>query len=475
MKNKIIISVLALGLWACETVDPFEVVNPNLSSESIIGQTNSANTWLKGTERQSAIAFNGFLTISEIASDNYQNTNTFFNQFLDGLDIRSVDPSMNVAFKGISRLRETAKFGLEKIGPNDPAYSDVTKSEFHFYLGLSYMLTGEYFEGSPIEAAGPAVSAADQMQLAIDNFTEAINANGSNTKALAARARAYYNLGDRPNATADAAAVINTDPNFLFSISFDPVNSTGSNNGLTYTKNELQLALQERGSFDDLQPLPRLDFADPKMYTINSSTDSDVPVLKVEEMHLILAEANSAAGLDVIAQQNLRDCKTAIASRPIVTLDETAEDRSERNPGTRPDTAAVVVDGRSGLVKNRDANTTVHTISVTSISDAMIGVATGDNLLELIYLMRQEVFIAEGRRIIDMGVTFVMHENELLQNSNLTGSSLGNPNTPPFISAVADQLDDFTYDPIALSATTTIDVNSIIVANKTSNFVCPFH
>ena len=166
---------------------------------------------------------------------------------------------------------------------------------------------------------------------------------------------------------------------------------------------------------------------------------------------------------------------TAIASRPIVTLDETAEDRSERNPGTRPDTAAVVVDGRSGLVKNRDANTTVHTISVTSISDAMIGVATGDDLLELIYLMRQEVFIAEGRRIIDMGVTFVMHENELLQNGNLTGSSLGNPNTPPFISAVADQLDEFTYDPVALTASTTIDVNSIIVANKTSDFVCPFH
>lgn len=474
MKNKLIISLMALGLWACETIDPFEVVNPNLSSESIIGQVNSSKTWLTGTERQTAIALNGVLTISEIASDNYVNTNTFFNQFLDNLDIRSVDPSMNIAFRGLSRLRETAKFGLEQIGPNDPAYDDATKSDLHFYLGLSYMLIGEYYDASPIEAAGPAVSSADQMQLAIDNFTAAITADGSNTKAIAARARANYNAGNQVAAVADANAVLNADPNFLFTISFDPVNSTGNNNGLTYTKNELQLALQERGSFDDLQPLPRLDFTDPKMFLINSSTDSDVPVLKAEEMHLILAEANNASGLDPVAQQNLRDCIALVSSRTVVVNDESTEDRTQRNPGTRPDTAAVVVDGRSGLVKNRDASTQIFTISATSVTDAMVATATGDALLEMIYLMRQEIFIAEGRRIIDMGVTFVMHDNEILQNANLTAAA-GMPNTPPFISAVVDQLDAFTYDPVALTATTTINVNAIIASNKSSVFVCPFH
>ena len=474
MKNKIIISFLALGLWACETIDPFEVVNPNLSSESIIGQANSSKTWLKGTERQTAIALNGVLTISEIASDNYENTNTFFNQFLDKLDIRSVDPSMNIAFRGLSRLRETAKFGLDQIGPNDPTYDDASKSDFHFYLGLSYMMTGEYFDATPIVEAGPAVSSADQMQLAIDNFTEAINANPSNLKAVAGRARANYNAGNQVAAVADANTVLNTDPNFLFTISFDPVNTSASNDGLAYTKNELQLALQERGSFDDLQPLPRLDFADPKMAIINASTDSDVPVLKAEEMLLILAEANSASGLDPLAQQNLRDCRILALSRTQGILNESTEGRTQKQPGSRPDTAAVVVDGRSGLVLNRDENTIISVISTTSVTDAMISAAVGDNLLEMIYLMRQEIFIAEGRRIIDMGVTFVMHDNELLQNPNLTAAA-GMPNTPPFIAAVADQLDAFTYDPVALTATTTVNVNALIVANKATDFVCPFH
>lgn len=474
MKTKILIISLAFGLWACDAVDPFEVVNPNLSSSSVIGETNSSKVWLTGTERQCAITMNGFLTISEIASDNYQNTNTFFNQFLDNLDIRSVDPSMNVAFRGISRLRETAKFGLEMIGPNDEAYDDVTRSEYNFYLGLAYMFTGEYFDATPIVEAGPAVSAQEQMQLAIDNFTEAINADPTNLKAIAARARAHYNLGNMTEAMADANTVLNTDPNFLFTISFDPVNSTGNNNGLTYTKNELQLAIQERGSFDDLQPLPRLDFTDPKLFLINASMDSDVPLLKAEEMHLILAEANNALGADPIAQQNLINCRNLALSRSVTTNDESTEGRTHRMPGTRPDTAAVVVDGRSGLVKNRDENTIIYTISTTSVSEAMINAALGDDLLETIYLMRQEIFIAEGRRIIDMGVTYVMHENELLQNPNLSPDA-GMPNTPPFISQVANQLDAFTYDPVALTATTTINVNSIIVANKTSDFVCPFH
>lgn len=474
MKNKIIISIIALGFWACETVDPFEVVNPNLAETNIIGQVNSSKTWLTGTERQMAIAMNGVLTISEIASDNYTNTNTFFNQFLDNLDIRPIDPSMNVAFRGISRLRETAKFGLDQIGPNDSNYDDATRSEYNFYLGMAYLMSAEYFEATPIEEAGPAVSAADQLQLAVDNFTEALTADPSNLKAVAARARAYYNMGNSNMAITDANTVLATNPNFLYTVSFDPVNTTANNNGLSYTKNELQLALQERGSFDDLQPLPRLDFTDPKMVLINASTDSDVPVLKAEEMYLILAEANNAMGLDPVAQQNLRDCRALALSRPQITSDESTEGRTERMPGSRPDTAAVVVDGRSGLVKNRDQSTVIFTVSTTSVSDAMINAQIGDGLLELIYLMRQEIFIAEGRRIIDMGVTYVMHENEFLQNPNLTPAS-GMPNTPPFIMAVVDQLDAFTYDDVALTATTTIDVNSIIVANKTSEFVCPFH
>ncbi|MDW8019394.1 MAG: hypothetical protein RMI34_04885 [Chloroherpetonaceae bacterium] len=61
----------------------------------------------------------------------------------------------------------------------------------------------------------------------------------------------------------------------------------------------------------DLQPLPRLDFLDPK-YT---AVDSPIPVLKIEEAHLILAEVAIAAGNFAEAKAQMRRA-IAAALRP---------------------------------------------------------------------------------------------------------------------------------------------------------------
>ena len=91
MKKLIYILVSLVVLGGCQTIDPFEVVNPNLSEEAVLGQPNSSQIWLNGIERQTAIAMNWLTIPCEIASDNYVNLQTFYNQFLDDLDIQFQD------------------------------------------------------------------------------------------------------------------------------------------------------------------------------------------------------------------------------------------------------------------------------------------------------------------------------------------------------------------------------------------------
>lgn len=470
-----------LALASCEVVDPFETINPNIGRDDVVGVANSSLSWKVGLDRQMAITFNQIGVISEIGSDNYDNTNTFFNQFLDDFMIQYQDNDINVAHRGIGRLREKALFGLNEVGPNDPAgYSDATKAEYYFYLGIAYLYAGEYYNALPQEDRGPLVSRDGNLNSAVDAFTNALTADPSHVGALLGRARAYYRLGDATNAVADANAVIGADPDYVRYIEFDPVNSDGNNNGFDYTKNNMQLALQERGNFDDLQPLPTLDFLDPKVYSISGSEDSKIPLLKAEEAHLILAEASIAGSNLPDAAIHMNNLLTLIATRPTNTFDDGTEDRTQRAPGSRPDTSAVVVNGRAGLVLDRKAgDVTVPAVSGTSADAAEItaAVASGEEaMMTLLYRMRQEIFIAEGRRFVDIGLTYVISEVEALQNPNIgAGHSSTVSDLPSFLEAIAGQADEITYDASTFTCTVTHDLNAIVAQNRTSDAVCPFH
>ena len=79
-------------------------------------------------------------------------------------------------------------------------------------------------------------------------------------------------------------------------------------------------------------------------------------------------------------------------------------------------------------------------------------------------------------RMVDMGVKLVISETEVLQNENITAGSRGTvAQIPSFIDAVKGQLDAFTYTPGSCTATTAVDVNKFLVANKTAPEVLPFH
>eukprot|EP01013_Petalomonas_cantuscygni_P000420 TRINITY_DN10430_c0_g1_i1.p2 TRINITY_DN10430_c0_g1~~TRINITY_DN10430_c0_g1_i1.p2 ORF type:complete len:473 (-),score=-31.11 TRINITY_DN10430_c0_g1_i1:20-1438(-) len=450
-----------------EATDFTSVENPNLSETSIVGQPNSARIWLKGLEREISLTLNEVLILAELGSDNYVNTNTFFNQFLDGLDIRPEDPDVNSTQYRIARLREAAQFGLENVGPADENYTAEQEAEYNFFEGVSYLFAGMYFSELPQEELGELVSADENLQAAINSFDKAL-ALSNKAEYHLAKARAYYLLRDKVSARLEANQAIGISSTFTREAMYDQQNGP---------VNDMESALYARSTFDDLQPLPTLDFLDPKYSFLSADQDPSVHYLKAEEAYLILAEA-AASDNDILEVQDLlSDLLVLVNSREVRNIDDTVEGRTEDDPGSRPDNSSVIVNGRSGLVLDRDTSVPVPSISGTSVTQSDIDALTDQNsALTLIYRMRQEIFIAEGIRFVDMGIKLVVSQVEFLQNPNV---SEGDPATiaviPSFINAVINDLDAFTYDASAGTATTTVNVTDILVANKTSEEVLPFN
>jgi hypothetical protein len=159
------------------------------------------------------------------------------------------------------------------------------------------------------------------------------------------------------------------------------------------------------------------------------------------------------------------------------SVNDGAEDRDQDNPGSRPDTTDVTVDGRSGLVLYRGGgNVDIPSVSGTSYTSADLAGRTGDELLELIYRIRQEVFIAEGIRSVDMGITYVLSQNERQLNPNTSDADI-TADIPSYLTSFVGNsgIDDFSYTPGSGVCTIDNDITALIVANKTSAYVCPFH
>lgn len=470
--KKIIVLIIVILTYSCddfnEVVNFTEVENPNLSKTSIVGQPNSSEIWLSGIERQMANVLNEILILAELGSDNYVNTQTFFNQFLDQLDIRVTDPDIRDTQNQIARLAKMALFGLEEVGPGDPNYSNELQAEFHFYLGISRMYAGMYFSYLPQETLGAPVSATTNLESAVTSFDSAIGLNAKAEYHLA-RARCQYYLGNKSEAITSATNAINKDDDFTKVVNFDEKEDPD---------NTFEDALYERGTFDDLQPLPSLDFLDPKYSRLTSEIDPPVHFLKAEEAYLILAEANLADNKPMDAQQNLTDLLSLIGKREVRTIDDKVEQRTQKSVGSRPDKATVTVNGRAGLVLDRQAGKVdIPSVSGTSLTTAEIStLAADDPGLILLHRTRQEVFIAEGIRFVDMGIKLVIDENEILQNDNV---AMGDPGTSPvipsFIDSVKKELDKISFVKGAGTATTTLNVSKILVDNKNSNQVLPFH
>ena len=241
---------------------------------------------------------------------------------------------------------------------------------------------------------------------------------------------------------------------------------------------------------NEFAPLPRLDFLDPKYFFEEQAENEQksVALLKSEEAYLIKAEAELAANQVTQAKATLTALlNDVIAERPTATF----KDPDNRNGGTNTSVGIdnyplsenymVRFDANSapidGLVLNRaGSEVTVPTVSGTHITVADIDAAgDSDALLELLYLVRQEVFIAEGRRVVDLGIKLPIAQNEFDGNDQVNDTHI-EPQVPDFISSLdAYALDDFENDENNQIITINVNLNHILVANKSSDLVLPFH
>jgi hypothetical protein len=102
-------------------------------------------------------------------------------------------------------------------------------------------------------------------------------------------------------------------------------------------------------------------------------------------------------------------------------------------------------------------------------------VSSADEALELLYLMRQEILIAEGRRMFDLGMRFPTNTDEIDLNPNVNaGDPITKPVIPSFI-PLNEEMNAYTWDEAGKVVTILHNMNSVIVTNKTSSTVCPFH
>ena len=93
-------------------------------------------------------------------------------------------------------------------------------------------------------------------------------------------------------------------------------------------------------------------------------------------------------------QAILANLLNLVNTREIRDIDDTVEGRTEDDPGSRPNNSEVVVNGRTGLVLDRDSSVLVPSVSGTSVTQSDIDALTDqDSALLLIYRMRQEIFI----------------------------------------------------------------------------------
>ncbi|TXF90458.1 hypothetical protein FUA23_06635 [Neolewinella aurantiaca] len=469
------VAAIATLTWSCE--DPnetFEPTNPNLSSDNVLGTIESSARLLNGTERQLALTMNEIVAPMEIATDNYENTQTFFNQFLDDLAIDPTDRDIEEIQYSIARLRELASAGINDIVPADEGSTDEQLAGFYMLRGVAYLLGGELFTTLPGEPMGPALPATDHLNAAIADFSAAMDlgSNQYSEGALIGRARAYYRLGNKSAAVADATLAIANTPAYVYFARYDGVQGPG---------NVMQDALWDRGSFDDLQPLPTMDFLDPKYNGATPNVEVNIPLLKIEEAHLILAEAALSDGSLDDAKQIMKNIVGLVATRPVDTFNDGVEGRTQDFPGSRPDNSSIMVAAgpdlplMSGLVIDRGAeDVTIPTVSGTHYTeDEIDAIDDIDFAYESLYRMRQEIFFAEGRRVTDLGIRLVVSLTEKVGNPNITDADL-EPTIPSWLEPIKAEFDAFTYDTGAETATVTNNLNRLISENRGSDLIAPF-
>jgi hypothetical protein len=476
IKRILIFSLLTVmfSVYSCDLVDPTEVKNPSITEENLLENANGGSaSFVVGLHSQFASALTTTIYVVEPASDNYDNTSTFISPNLDNpRSITSDDASLGSTayiYMQVQNLRALSDFGISTILPRDSKATDNQKAEMHYYRGYALLLLSENFWAFPIVDQGLAVTSAQAVLMAIDEFNTAYNLSTDNTVMVNCKyllARAYRLAGNKTSAETEAqAALALGGPDYVYRQEYD----------LTYNPNILYYYLVSRIQ-NDLQPLPRLDFLDPKYI----GQDSPTACIKAEESHLIIAEVAISNGNLEAAKVSLKNAIEIAKSRNtgLQSSDTTFIDDDPRR--RRPNSASYLVKASStataitNLIQQRyGEEVIVYPVSNTSLTISDIdALSTKNQLVKALYLLRQEIFFLEGRRMSDLGIRLPVMRREEDSNPNFTDGSDGTYVKVPSYIPTADGMDAFTTDATNMIVTCTYDMNQLIADNY--DLVKPF-
>ena len=455
----------------CDFLDPTEVENPRTTDDDLAQAEEPTAALLPGLRAEFARLVNTAGVLPEVVSDNFSIHGTGLDGSYDfPRDISPTVVNSTGDATGLywhsQELKALATFVLEDIAPNDETAAAADLAEAYYYRGMAYLTLAENFSAAPLEVDGAPVSASQILQLAIADLNQAGAFGVATTAALA---RAHRMAGDRGAAVSAADAALGADPGFAFLQEFDA--SSIDNTAWAFL---VSRALQE------MQPLPRLDFLDPK-YLVRTQ---GISVAKAEEMHLIKAEA-------ALAGNDLEGARTSLSAAITLANSRSSEQFVDDDPrlnadlSIRPRNASIRIRAdadspyREGLVLTRPGQVVQHTISATSLdADSVGSLATADELWHSLWLARQEIFFLEGRRMSDLGIRLPMMRREVDANQTISQGDPGTQVVVPSWIPASNQMD--VYSPESLydadeNLTTTdvtmaVDMNKVLAANGASPF-----
>ena len=438
---------LSVAATGCDFLDPTEVENPQTTEDDLEDAPDLVRVFLPGLEAQFARALGSTVVTTEIASDNYSINGTGLGGTAMDFPER-ITPTTAVinsraadtgSYWNLQELRALADYVLTEILPEDEDATDTDVALVHYYRGMAFLMQAENFSAVPIEEDDTPRPAAELYTLAEAAFQESRSLNSGDANMLrtnAALARLHRGLGNPQEASGFAQDALDLSRNNDFAIEqgYDEQNLVNAPHIYLVTR-----ALKE------MQPLPRLDFLDPK-YT---SREDGIVVAKAEEMYLIQAEAALAQGNPDAARNFLSDARGLAQSR-LSTEFSDSDARLDNNLNPRPQTSTIKIafepgaPFQQGLVLDRPGFITTPGTSGTSITEDEIAAASGNELVRLLYQMRQEVLFLEGRRLHDLGLRLPMMLPELEQNPNIAAGDLGTETIIPAYIPPANEMDLYT-------------------------------
>jgi len=388
------------ALAGCDALDPTKVENPNPTAEDLANTTQPTRALLPGLRAQTARALNATTNANAIISDDYEIGFSNVTGEVNSPHAVTPDGGTYNTYGGygiywhLQELRAFADFILGEIIPGDATATNPQRAEAHYLRGIAYLIQGENFSAVPNAPDTAPLPWDELLRLAIGDFEAAIALNPGADRVLASRAalaRAHRAVGNASAAEASAVSALSADPNFVVAQRYFTAEIENPNFPPTRSR----------------QPLPRLDFLDPKA----DSRETPVALGKAEEMHLILSEVAMSRGAYTQAAGHIADAVRLAHTRP--KGQSVSDDLRTNFPGitVRPRSAGILVRAdaespfRAGLVITRPGPVEVPIVSGTSLdADSVAALVDPEQVRHSHWLARQEILFLEGRRLNDLGV-----------------------------------------------------------------------